>query len=64
MEVKNTQSLLVDMLNKAYLFDAKLEKEDHMSKNQIIWFLVHQVHQMESTINRMQTLAKNMNLDI
>ncbi len=51
-EVREILTLPMDMVNKARLFDEKLEKEDHLSKSRIIRFLVDQAHKMEEAVDR------------
>jgi hypothetical protein len=62
-EVKETLTLVVDVVNKARLFHEKLEKEDHLFKSRIIRFLVDQAHKMESVLDRMRTLVDNIGPD-
>jgi hypothetical protein len=59
-EVKEALSISADVVNKVRLFDARLEKEDHLSKSRIIRFLVEQAHQMEETADRMRLLVDSV----
>jgi hypothetical protein len=58
-EVKEAFSLPVEVVNKARLFDAKLDREDHMSKSRIIRFLVDQSRRMESAVDRLRHIWDN-----
>ncbi len=58
--MKEALSLQVDVLDKARLFDAMLEKEEHLSKSRIIRFLVEQTHWMEETADRMRGLVDSV----
>jgi cell division septum initiation protein DivIVA len=59
-EVRGAPSIPADVVNKARFFDARLEKEDHLSKSRIIRFLVEQAHRMEETADRMRLLVDSV----
>ncbi len=50
-------SLPADIVNKAKLFDAKVDKGDHLSKSRIIWFIVEQAHRTEDAFEKMRRLT-------
>ena len=49
----------IDVVNKARLFDAKLDKEEKLSRANVIRFLNDQARKMERTWEQMQTLVAN-----
>jgi hypothetical protein len=59
-KVKGALSVSVDVLNNAHLFDARLEKENHLFKSRIIRFLMKQAYRMEETTDRMQLLVDSV----
>ncbi len=56
-DMKEAFSLLADTINKAKLFDAKVDKGDHLSKSRIIRFMVEQAHRIEDAFRKMRELT-------
>ena len=63
VEVREALAIPADVVNKARLFEDRLSKEEHLSRNKIIRFLVDQATSMERCLEEMRTLADNMLLD-
>lgn len=60
IEVKESLNLSTDIANKARLFNAKLDREDHVSKSRIIRFLVDQAQHMDQALDQIRVLVGNM----
>ena len=63
VSVREALALPADVVNKARLFEDRLSREDPLSRNKIIRFLVDEAATMEQTLEEMRTLADNMLLD-
>lgn len=63
INVREALALPADVVNKARLLEERLSREEHLSRNKIIWFFVYQATSMEQTLEKMRTLAENMLLD-
>ncbi len=50
--------LPADIVNKAKLFDAKLDKGDHLSKSRIIQFIVEQAYRSEDAFEKIRKLTR------
>ena len=61
--VREALALPADVVNKARLFEDRVNQEEPLSRNKIIRFLVDQASSMEQTLEEMRTLADNMVLD-
>jgi hypothetical protein len=57
-DIKEVLSLPVDIVNKAKLFDAKVDKRNHLSKSRIIRFMVEQAHRTEDAFEKMRKLTQ------
>lgn len=60
IEVKEALTLWVDLINKARLFDEKLEKKDKLNRRHIIRYLNDQAQKMERTWGQIQFVVKNL----
>ena len=58
--VKEALAIPVDVFNKAHLFEARLERDDQLSRGPIIRFLTDQSRKMEKTWEQMRELVANM----
>ena len=58
VNVREALALLADDVNKTRLFDERLGREERLSRNKIIRFLVDQASSMEQTLEEMRTLAE------
>jgi hypothetical protein len=60
VSVREALALPADVVNKARLFEERLGREERLSRNKIIRFLVDQASSMEQTLEDMRALADNM----
>ena len=60
VSVREALALPADVVNKARLFEERLGREERLSRNKIIRFLVDQASSMERTLEEMRALADNM----
>ena len=58
--MKEALAIPVDVFNKAHLFEARLERDDQLSRGPIIRFLTDQNRKIEKTWEQMRELVANM----
>lgn len=60
VEVKDALTLPIDVVNRARLFDERLEREDKLNQRHIIGYLNNHTRKMEKTWGQMQLLVGNI----
>lgn len=60
MEIKEALSLLIDVVNKAKLFNEQMEKQEKLNRGHIIRYLSDQARKMEKTCRQMQLMVGSL----
>jgi len=60
LQVETALSLPADVVMKARAFDARLERDDHVSSKKVIAFMMEQTATVEATFESMRTLVSNL----